>query len=201
MAQRGSGRFDTQADVMRFLQRNPAFPRDGSGIVRNMRVTQILTQYAYAGFVEAPSWGVPMRQGHHEPIISVETIQRIQDRLNGINRAPYRKNLDGEFPLRGYVVCDHCETPLTACWSKGHSKHYPYYFCPKRGCEAYGKSIKRDKIEGEFETLLRSFQTTEKLFSVVKSMFSDLWGRRLEQAESQRKALKTKLISIDLEVG
>jgi DNA invertase Pin-like site-specific DNA recombinase len=153
-----SGRFELQADVMRFLQDHPNFPRDGSGYVRNMRVTQILNQCAYAGFVAAPKWGVTMREGHHEGLVSIETFQRVQDRLNGINRAPNRTNLNTDFALRGWVVCDHCNTPLTACWSKGQFAKYPYYLCPKRGCPSYGKSIRREKIEGEFAALLNTLQ-------------------------------------------
>ncbi|WP_156886365.1 hypothetical protein [Rhizobium gallicum] len=45
-----SGRFDTQADVMRFLQNNPLFPRDASKIVRHQRIFQLLTQPVYAGY-------------------------------------------------------------------------------------------------------------------------------------------------------
>ena len=50
-----------------------------------------------------------------------------------------------DFPLRGAVVCGHCSTPLTACWSKGRMSYHPYYLCRQRGCEAYGKSIRREK--------------------------------------------------------
>ncbi|WP_371349051.1 zinc ribbon domain-containing protein [Ancylobacter sp. IITR112] len=53
--------------------------------------------------------------------------------MNGATYAPRRKNLNEDFPLRGYVLCADCDTPLTACWSKGSHGRYPYYLCPKRG--------------------------------------------------------------------
>ncbi|WP_429646588.1 recombinase family protein [Skermanella aerolata] len=196
-----SGRFETQADVMRFLQAHPIFPKDGSGIIRNHRVFQLLNQPAYAGYIEAPSWGVSLRPAQHEALISYQTFQRIQDRLNGNGYAPRRTNLNEDFPLRGYVVCADCETPLTACWSKGsHAKH-PYYLCPKRGCASYGKSIRRDKIEGEFAELLATLQPSEKLFRVARMMFADLWDRRLAQAEVQSKAFGAQLIKIERQVS
>lgn len=166
-----------------------------------MRVTQVLNQCAYAGFVEAPNWAVTMRQGHHEPLISFETYQLIQERLRGINRGPNRTNLRPDFPLRGHVICDGCETPLTACWSKGEFKRYAYYLCPKRGCAHYGKSIRREKIEGEFEELLRNVQPTETLAKVAQSMFKELWDRRLAQAEARRKTLHAQFLKVDKEVG
>jgi len=32
-----------------------------------------------------------------------------------------RQRSDPDFPLRGYVRCESCGTPLTATWSKGRS--------------------------------------------------------------------------------
>ena len=108
-----SGRFDTQADVMRFLQDNPLFPKDRRGEVCHQRVSILLNQPAYAGYVEAPNWGVELRVGQHEPIISAQTYQRIQERLKGGFYAPRQSDLNDDFPLRGHVVCSDCGTPLT----------------------------------------------------------------------------------------
>ncbi len=196
-----SGRFETQAEVMRFLQDNPLFPKDRTGIVRHERVNILLKQCVYAGYVEAPRWDVSLRPGQHEPLISFETYQRIQERRKGVSYTPKRPNLNVDFPLRGFVVCGDCHSPLTACWSKGSNARYPYYLCPKKGCASYGKSVRRDKIEGEFEDLLQRVQPSEGLFKVATAMFEDLWNRRLAQAEAQAKALSGQLVKIDRQVS
>ena len=197
-----SGRFETQADVMRFLQRNPLFPRDGGGgVVRHSRVNLLLTQCAYAGYVEAPNWDVSLRPGQHEGLISFETFRRIQDRLNGLVHSPRKKNVNEDFPLRGFVACAHCGTPLTACWSKGAYSRHPYYLCPKRGCESYGKSIRRDRIEGEFATLMQNVTPSGALFSIATKMMRDIWDRRLANAQAEAKALGAQLIKIDRQVS
>jgi len=183
-----SGRFDTQADVMRFLQDNPLFPKDARGEVRHQRVSVLLNQSAYAGYVEAPNWGVELRVGQHEPIISAQTYQRIQERLKGGFYAPRQSDLNEDFPLRGHVVCSDCGTPLTACWSKGSHKKYPYYLCPKRG---------RDKLEGEFENLIGQATPSDALFKVGKGMFKELWDYESSQAENTAKAMSAKLIKIE----
>lgn len=59
-----------------------------------------------------------------------------------------------------------------------HSR-YPYYLCHKRGCASYGKSIKRDVLESEFEALLRAVQPTPGLFKIAQKMFEELWNHRL----------------------
>jgi hypothetical protein len=127
-----SGRFQLQAEVKRFLESHPEYPRDRNGEVRNQRVTELLTRSVYAGYVEAPNWDVGFRSGHHEPLISLETFQKIKNRLNGNAKVPARKNINIDFPLRGFVTCGHCGTPLTACWSTGRHARYPYYLCPTR---------------------------------------------------------------------
>ena len=168
--------------------------------MRHFRVTQMLNQPLYAGYLELPDWGVPLRPAEHEGLISFQTYQKIQERLHGGVYAPRKRNVNEDFPLRGFVMCN-CGTPLTACWSKGSHGKYPYYLCPKRGCENYGKSIRRDKIEGEFEALLANVQPSESLFKVARAMFKDLWDHRATQTQSQTKALGAQLVKIDREVN
>jgi len=195
-----SGRFQLQVEVKRFLEQHPEFPRDRNGEVRNQRVTDLLNQIVYAGYVEAPCWDVGLREGRHEGLISFETFSRIQDRLNGKVRAPVRKDINADFPLRGSVVCGHCSTPLTACWSSGRTARYPYYLCPKRGCESYGKSIRREVIEGEFETLLRSLTPTEGLFKIASSMFRTLWNHRFQAQKERSRSLESEIRKIERNV-
>lgn len=196
-----SGRFGTQAEVVRFLQASPLFPKDSRGIVRHQRVGDMLTQPVYAGYLESKVWNISLHPAQHEGLISFQTYKRIQDRLNGGVYAPRRRNLNEDFPLRGHVECADCGTPLTACWSKSSHSLHPYYLCPKRGCESYGKSIRRDRIEGEFEMLLQEVTPSETLFRIARKMFADLWVHRERQAKNQGKALKAQLAKIETQVG
>ena len=195
-----SGRFQIQAEVKRFLESFPEFPRDKYGVVRNQNVTDILTRSVYAGYIEVPKWGITMRQGHHEPLISYETFLKIQDRLNGKARVPTRKDLSEDFPLRGAVVCGDCEAPLTACWSKGKTAYHPYYLCHKRGCGSYGKSIRREVIEGQFSTLLRQMQPSASLFETARAMFKALWDHSLSTGEARARTLKAELVKVERQV-
>lgn len=194
------GRFETAAEVMRFLQDHPLFPKDRKGMVRNQRVAILLRNPVYAGYVEAKKWNIPLREGQHEGLISYETFRHVQDKLDGKKPAPRRRNLNEDFPLRGYVVCADCHSPLTACWSKGRTGRYAYYHCPKRGCESYGKSIRRDRIEGEFESLIRTAQPNEKLLKIAERMLRKWWDSLLADGESQKKALAAQLIKIERDV-
>ncbi len=195
-----SGRFQLQAEVKRFLEAQPEFPKVNGSTVPNQAVTNLLKRVVYAGYVEAPKWDVSLRKGHHEPLISFETYQRIQDRLAGKAKTPARKDLNKDFPLRGSVTCGDCGTPLTACWSKGRTRSYPYYLCPKRGCASYGKSVRREELEGEFETLLKQLQPSENLFQLAHAMFKELWNHRLVSGEARARSLKTKLAGTERQI-
>jgi hypothetical protein len=168
------GRFQTQVEVKRFLERQPSFPKDSeSGEVRNQRVAELLQRPVYAGYVEAPNWGVSLRKGQHEGLISFATFEKIQARMKGTAKAPARKDINADFPLRGFILCNDCGSPLTACWSQGKKQKYPYYLCPTKGCKSYRKSIRREQLEGEFEDVLKRLEPAKGLFALAKAMFKD----------------------------
>lgn len=196
-----TGRLQTQVEVKRFLEAHPHYPGDlHQNPIHQTRIQQLLTRPVYAGYIEAPNWNIGLRKGHHEAVVSLETFERVQDRLAGNANAPARKDLNADFPLRGFVACGDCGRPLTAGWSKGRSKHYPYYQCAHKGCVSYGRSIKRDEIEGEFAALLAQAQPSKKLFALVKEMFRDLWAHRLGQSAALTRSMKDEVKSIDQKI-
>ena len=152
----------------------------------------------YAGYIESDKWDVTRRKGHHEPLISLETFNRIQDRRVARNIAPARKDIREDFPLRGAVSCACCEQPLTSCWSKSATgKHYPYYWCQTRDCSEYRKSIRAEKIDDGFADLLRSMAPNKHLFGIVSAMLKDAWDQRAEQVKHGKATVKRELAKLD----
>jgi site-specific DNA recombinase len=163
-------------EVQRFLEKSVHYPHiDKKGRVHPTRVKEMLTCHAYAGYVEKKEWGVSLRKGKHEGLVSLETFEKIQKRLNETVKVPARKELHVDFPLRGFILCDDCGRPLTSCWSQGKNEKFPYYMCYNKDCESKGKSIPRHKLEGEFEALLQTMSPTQPLFDLLASMFKDAW--------------------------
>ncbi|WP_409418310.1 recombinase family protein [Phenylobacterium sp.] len=196
------GELDTQSDVVRYLEAQPLYPKQKGGRVHRSRVALLLTQPVYGGYIEAPSdWDVSLRPGQHEGLVSWATFKRIQDRLNGVGHVTSRKNVNADFPLRSHVLCDDCSAPLTACWSKSRNgAHHPYYLCQSRDCVSRGKSIRRDKLEGEFIDILKSAQPTEKLFRLAVGMFEKLWNRKAERAAAEESAMSSELAKIEKQI-
>ncbi len=196
-----SGLFGSQAEVTRFLASHQAFPKTRHGTVTNETTNRILNRVLYAGYVEAPDWGVALRPGKHEGLVSLETFERIQQRLKEGAKAPARTDICADFPLRGFVHCADCERPMTANWSKSKTgARHPYYMCFTKGCESYRKSIRRDRMEGEFETLLSGVRPTRSLFDMAKSMFKDAWNSQLTQAKNLAAAARNEIAGLEKQI-
>lgn len=197
-----TGRFDTQSEVKRFLESQPAFPKDKpDGTLRFETIIRLMNRIIYTGHIEVPQWDVSLRKGHHEAIISLETYELIQQRIKEGSRAPARKDISTDFPLRGFVCCDDCGTALTACWSTSKSgKKHPYYLCHSKGCPSYRKSIRRDVLEGEFSTLLQDLKPSESMFIFVKRMFQDAWSQRLRQSEANLEHIRKEHRQIESKI-
>lgn len=70
-----SGRIASQAELKRFFDAQPAFPKElPNGQIRQQKVSDMITRVIYAGYIEHDPWGVTRRKGHHEPIISLATF-------------------------------------------------------------------------------------------------------------------------------
>ena len=64
-------------------------------------------------------------QATHEPLISVELFNEVQDALNGRKRKfPSKNTLKEELPLRGFLECRKCGAKLTGSASKGNGGRY-----------------------------------------------------------------------------
>ncbi|MEM6758327.1 MAG: recombinase family protein [Pseudomonadota bacterium] len=65
-----SGRFETQVKVKRFLEVQPAFPKDhANGEIRAQKVTDILNNPLFGGCLERPNWDISLRKAQHEGLM------------------------------------------------------------------------------------------------------------------------------------
>ncbi len=127
---------------------------------------------------------------------------RIQERLNGNPLVTDRKSRDEDFPLRGFIVCGDCGSPLTSCWATSRSKaRHPYYHCFKQGCVSKGKSIQRDRLEGEFENLVKTLEPDEMVFGIASQMLKDAWDQRGSQTGARLRGLEAEREKIDASVN
>ncbi|MBV1865129.1 MAG: recombinase family protein [Rhodobacteraceae bacterium] len=195
-----SGRFGSQAEVRRFFELHPDFPRNKKGEIPNQRVSDVLNNPLYTGHICSKTYGIDWLKGQHKALISIDLFDKVQDRLNGSAKVLIRKNIGNDFAARGFVSCGDCGGPLSSSWSKGRDRSYAYYLCQAKGCASYGKSIPRDMLEGDMGALIKTLQPSQNLFELVKVMFREAWTQRLAQAEDIVKSGKSQIKAIEKQV-
>ncbi|GAB4182347.1 MAG: hypothetical protein Tsb002_03500 [Wenzhouxiangellaceae bacterium] len=195
-----SGRFQLKAEVKRFWENFPAFPKNRKGTITNEEVNRILSRVVYAGYIQSDIMNVSLRQAKHPPLISLQTWQKIQQRMLEKPKTPARKDLSEDFPLRGACLCAECDKPLTACWSKGRNKHYAYYYCYNKACSASGDAIKREVLEAEFEALVQRLRPSASLHKAASAMISTWWGYRHEQLQALQQQIKKEVRALNQQI-
>ncbi len=196
-----SGRFETQSEVKRYLETQAAYPKDKKGQVHFQRVTDLLTRSLYAGRITLPGWGIHNHPGKHEPLISFQDYQIIQQRLKSQAKAPTRKDIRDDFPLRGFITCTGCGGALTSCYSKGRNKYYGYYLCHRKQCSEYGKSVSKNRVEGDFEKLLLNLRPSKQLFGLVLELFREAWEQRIQAGSRNAMAFEAELKQVDRKIN
>src|SRR5262249_14704655 len=146
----------------------------------------MLSNPIYTGWIAT---GGERIRGNHDPLITDELFQAVQQRLNGKSR-PHKK-LNEDFPLRGVVRCAKCSAPLTAAWAKGRGKHYPRYWCWTPKCRAVG--ISRDELEAQFASLLSRMQPTAQLLAELPERASAHWQERKKRIADTARNLNSRL--------
>ena len=80
---------------------------------------KVLRNPLYAGWMVVEKWNIRMK-GNFEPLISEMLFDATQSLITGEAVVPRRREKDSsDFPLRRFVKCRTCGTPLTASWSTG----------------------------------------------------------------------------------
>lgn len=196
-----SRRFETQTDVANFLQKKKFTHRtEFKGKVHLEQVERLLTRILYSGWVEYPQWKIPRRKGHHEGLITIKQFDEIQHRLKETQRTPQRQDLHKDFPLRSYLACSGCERLVTASWSKGRGKMYPYYRCITPKCPRKNKGLRSEKTEMDFGKYINQFKPKPEALKLVEAILGDLWEKRLDVAREAEKSSKAEIKDINQKV-
>ena len=160
--------------------------------VAKQTLSAALRNTLYIGRINAPSFGVKDVQGDFQALIPETLFMRVQAALAG-RAGPslhnVRKNPD--FPLRRFTRCE-CGTALTGSSSRGRTKQYAYYHCPKCGVR-----VPREDLESQFVDLLESLQPTDGFLAVFRLNLLEKWKKRGAEAGRIQGNLKRKLIELE----
>lgn len=191
------GQLNTLEQVQSFI--NKKYKELGiEGEISINGAESVLKNVLYSGWIEYKPWGVPLQKGKHEGFITKDTYDMVQEKILSKSKAPYRKDYNLDFPLRGFIVCSMCKKPMTASWHKGRSgKKYAHYFCKQSGCPAFGKVVRKEIIEPKFETLISDFTPNKEVIGLARAILEDIWQNRDKVEEGNRRLLIDEIGEIE----
>jgi len=135
---------------------------------------RLLRKPIYCGLVVVPAnkdEETQIIKGIHEPLISEELFQKVQEVLVSKRRQSGRKERTKPlFPLRGFLTCPMCARRLTGSVSKGRNKRYRYYHCYSSKCKA---RFKAEELEKSYEKHLGRMIVTPGVFELFKLILED----------------------------
>ncbi|MEK7643612.1 MAG: recombinase family protein, partial [Patescibacteria group bacterium] len=187
-------------DVCRFLVEK-GFWKNQSPEKYIDKLVYMMRDPFYCGDLHYPSWNVSRRKGQHEGVVSLEVFENVQVRLRKDNAgARIRTDITPEFPLRGLLVCTECKRHLTAAWSKGSSKKYPYYYCQNKACGLYSKMFRKEDTEIDFKALLERNTLKPEVDKIVSVVFDRVWEQEVSNMHSQERSAEQKVKTLRNEI-
>lgn len=140
--------------------------------------------------------------GTHEPIIDIETWNKVQNLLEASKGKPARI-YDGEFPLTGILKCPVCGAGMvisrtTNTLKDGTKRRLSYYACgnwKNKGTAAcHSNSIRADKANEYVFAKLSELLTNDKL---LRDLVENINSTRKGQADPARKEIEKYAKEID----
>ncbi len=127
--------------------------------IHKSKIHTILSDPFYSGMMKRND---VVYQGKHEPIVSHELFEKVQDVLF---RRIHTKMQTLFFPLRGYIKCGSCGCAFTASRKKGHD----YYYCTngKGQCEEHKRYMRSEKMETLISTVFDEISFDEELIELA----------------------------------
>jgi site-specific DNA recombinase len=159
--------------------------------ISKSQIWNILRNPIYCGRIFVPAYKnekAMVVKASHEPIITPELFDEVQDILNGRRRKfPTRQTAKEELPLRGYLTCRVCGNKITGSASKGNGGKYFYYHC-QHGCK------ERFKADLANDEIVKKFGEKTPNMGVIRA-FREGLENHLKFSETNKMEQKEKLIA------
>ena len=221
----------TVMQILRLLNdewgyRTPQHKRIGGKPMTRSQIYKTLTDPFYYGEFEYPSGSGIWRQGKHQPMITKEEFDRVQQLLGRKGRPRPRTRT---FAYTGLLECGECGAAITAeekfqiicpvCRQKFASQnkdacpkcktlieemknptllHYTYYHCTKRKkTDCSQKSVRVEILEKQIDELLSNIQISERFKDWAIKYLNELNDKETEENEIVLKSLQN--VRVDYE--
>jgi site-specific DNA recombinase len=128
--------------------------------------------------------------GLHEPIISEELFNRVQEILTSSKkRGRQLKPKNPELPLRHHIKCPVCSKNLTGSASKGNGGKYYYYHC-QRGCNT---RFNASEVNNAFLKYLSSIKIKGEILNLYNEILKDIFDEESKKGHYKKSEIDKEI--------
>ncbi len=160
--------------------------------INKKRLSQILRNPFYCGYIAHSLLEGQLTKGKHPPIVSETVFLRANEMLKNKNYGYKSLDKNLNIPLKNFVRCSDCDTPLTAYIVK--KKKLYYYKCNKIGCKC-NRSAKA--MNEAFVALLKNYQIDQRFLDPLKEQLRITFNILTKSDKEDSKLLKQRLTELN----
>ena len=149
-------------------------------------VREMLCNASYAGYVTALRSKDRSIRGLHEPLVSDELFDRVQEVRSWRTRVVKPGPPSDEFLLRKLICCERCGSRMHG--TTGSRPRVRRYICSTRryGDPCGEPIVKAEPLEAQLVDWLRDFQPNQRLHALVTDEIAKVSGARSEDERRRR---------------
>lgn len=159
-------------------------------------IDKLLRQPLYAGLERNSLTDNELVQSIFTGIIPEAVFYKNQEILSDKKSSQRKgyKRLHPEYPLKNWVHCEVCLTPLRGSASTGHSgKRYPKYHCST--CKK--ASIEPKSLESKFIAMLHELTPSKEIAKLIRSIVIRVWKDEVMTMRNQERSIRKKIEVIE----
>ena len=185
-----SGNYSEKA-ISQLLYREGFRSRKGNKVGKSS-IGKILHTHFYYGYFE---WKSKLYRGNHEPIISKDLFDRVQEVLSPKSKRGYKH----DFAYVGLMRCGECGNGITAEIQKGHV----YYHCtkPKGSTHCSQKFVREEVIEEQLSKVIDAVVLDIKEIKAIKEIMAESLEDETEYHLQSLEALNTQYNDLQSQIS
>jgi site-specific DNA recombinase len=161
-------------------------------------VAKLLANKTYMGLID---WNGVLVQGQHQPLVSPDLFQQVQDLLAARSARGTRERKHHHY-LKGVLHCAVCARRYSYLVATGKSgRRYPYFYClgtrpaGRGGCRE--PHIPADRLEDQVEQLYERIQLPHPWLTELQAALKAEIAARQGQAAQEHQQLDRELLGLD----
>lgn len=156
------------------------------------RLTDIFRNTFYCGIISHNLLNGELVKGRHEALISEKIFLKVNNLTAKHSQGYTQNSKDDNLPLKSFVKCAACGTPMTGYLNRKKNIHY--YKCNKIGCGCNGNA---KKLHQQYEELLSEYSLDKRFIEPLKEQLRLTYHFMNKQNAVYESELRTRLTEVE----